>query len=138
MKVERYPTAEDVAVRAADLVAATLAEKPTATLVLPAGGTPLPLYAELARRQRAGAIDLGRAHLFQLDELIGLSAGDERSFRSFLTRHLLDSIGAVTERTHLLDGGTSDPGAEIARHARALAERGGADLVRRAPGSRQR
>lgn len=128
MRLERYSTGDAVAARGADLVGELVARKPDAVLALPAGGTPVPLYAELARRQRAGKLDLRRTHLFQLDELVGVPPGDERSFHRFLKRHVVDSLGAAG-RSHLLDGDAPDPESEIARHARSLAELGGADLV---------
>lgn len=128
VRLERLPDARSVAARGADLVAETLAEKPAAVLLLPAGQTPVPLYAELARRARERQLDLGQAHLFQLDELIGVGPDDERSYHSFFRQHLGEPL-ALLERLHLLDGCAPDPAAEIARHARALTELGGADLV---------
>jgi len=117
-----------VAVRAADRVQAVLAAEPGAALILPAGATPRPLYAELVRRSRAGALDLARAHVFQLDELLGIATADARGFHAFLRRELLDRVPRAGG-DHLLDGAAPDPGAEIAHHARALAERGGARLA---------
>ena len=128
MKLERHPNAKAVAVRGADLVSELVAAKPEAVLLLPAGETPVPLYAELARRAREGLLDLSRAELFQLDELVGVAPDDERSFHHFFLQHLAQPMG-VRERLHLLDGTARDPGREIERHARALAGLGGADLV---------
>jgi glucosamine-6-phosphate deaminase len=131
VRLERYSKAEDVARRGADLVAEVVAGKPDAVLALPAGATPVPLYRELERRQEAGTLDLSRAELFQLDELVGVPPDDERSFHAFLERHFARCRGPGREklRLHLLDGGARDPEGEIARHARLLAELGGADLA---------
>ena len=123
------PTADDVARAVADRVAALLAEKPGAALVLPAGATPRPLYAELVRRALAGALDLAHAHVFQLDEYVGPGADDPRSFHAFLRRELLGRVSRAPGRDHLLDGAASDPRAAIASHAADLAALGGADLV---------
>ena len=121
--VSALATADDVARAVADRVAALLAEKPDAALVLPAGATPRPLYAELVRRVAAGALDLGRAHLFQLDEYVGPGADDPRSFHAFLRHELLDHITRVPGRDHLLDGAAADPKLEIAAHAAAHSSR---------------
>ena len=59
MKFERSPNARDVARRAADLVGELVASRPDAVLLLPAGGTPLPLYDELVRRVHAGVMSGG-------------------------------------------------------------------------------
>lgn len=129
MKLECHPTPEDVAARAADLVAAVVRAKPEAVLVVPAGSTPVPLFAELVRRQTEGGLDLARAHFFQLDELLGVDTRDERGFHDFLRRTLIEPLSRGDGRDHLLDGGAEDPAAEIAAHCRELEALGGADLV---------
>jgi glucosamine-6-phosphate deaminase len=128
MELESLPDAPSVAARAAGVVAETVRDRPEAVLLLPAGATPVPLYAELVRRARAGALDLSCARLFQLDELAGVPRGDPRSFQALLRRHLLAPLG-LGARFHGLDGCARDPAAEIERHRRALAELGGADLA---------
>lgn len=128
MQLERLPDAQAVALRAADLVAETLAAKPEAVLLLPAGATPVLLYAELVRRARADRLDLRRAQLFQLDELCGVGPSDPRGFHAFFREHLLSPLG-LERNFHGLDGRASDGAAEIERHRRALAELGPADLV---------
>ena len=120
MKLERLADAAQVASRCADLVAAALEGATEPVLLLPAGRTPIPLYVELVARQRGGRIDLGRAHLFQLDELVGVARDDERGFQHFLRAHVLDPLGLNGARVHLLDGCAVDPAAEIARHCERL------------------
>lgn len=115
--------------RSADLVGRTVAADPDAALILPAGRTPVPLYAELVRRSAAGELDLSRAHVFQLDELVGVGADDPRSFHAFLRRHLLDRVPREPGRDHLLGGAAADPERELREHVAALEERGGARLA---------
>lgn len=129
MRIERFDTPEDVARGAADVVLDIVERKPEAVILLPAGATPVPLYAELVRRVGSGALDLSRAHLFQLDEIVGVGREDERGFQHFLRRHLLARVRRLPGRDHLLDGSCDDPRAEIARHGSELARLGGADLV---------
>lgn len=128
MQLERHPGAQAVAERAADLVAATLRAKPDAVLLLPAGSTPVPLYAELVKRTRARALDLSRARLFQLDEPCGVAPHDPRSFHAFLRRHLVDPLG-LGARFHGLDGAAADGAGEIERHGSALLALGTPDLA---------
>ncbi len=113
----------------ADVVARVIADRPDARLVLPAGATPIPLYAELVARSRRGGIDLSHAHVFQLDELVGVGRDDPRSFRRFLRTQLLDHVPRSADRDHLFDGGAESPDREITRHVAALDALGGADLV---------
>lgn len=128
MQLERLASAQAVAERAVERLAALLRAKPEAVLLLPAGATPVPFYAELVRRVRARALDLSRAHLFQLDELAGVAAHDARGFQAFFRTHLVEPL-ALAARFHALDGRARDPAAEIERHRRALAALGGGDLA---------
>jgi glucosamine-6-phosphate deaminase len=128
MQLESFADAPTLAARAADFVQATLAARPEATLLLPAGATPVPLYAELVRRSRARTLDLSRARLFQLDELLGVPPADSRSFHAFFQTHLVAPLG-LAARFHGLDGAAPDAAREIERHRRALADCGPADLV---------
>ncbi|MSR62798.1 MAG: glucosamine-6-phosphate deaminase [Planctomycetes bacterium] len=128
MQLERLPSAQAVAERAVERVAETLRAKPAAVLLLPAGATPLPFYAELVRRGRARTLDLSRAHIFQLDELAGVAAADARGFQAFFHAHLVTPLG-LGARFHALDGRARDPAAEIERHRSALEVLGGGDLA---------
>jgi glucosamine-6-phosphate deaminase len=128
MQLERLPDAQAVAARAADLVGETVRAKPEAVLLLPAGRTPVLLYAELVRRARAGALDLARAHLFQLDELLGVGPADARGFQAFFRHHLVEPLG-LARCFRGIDGSARNPSAEIERHRLALARCGPADLV---------
>jgi glucosamine-6-phosphate deaminase len=85
-------------------------------MLLPTGRTPLGVYAAL--RAHAG-LRSGEATVFQLDEYLGLGAGDERSFGAYLRRELRGiDLGAF----HGLDGAAADPAAECERHQRRLDE----------------
>jgi len=126
--VSVFPDAAAAARHAADLVEETLRAEPGANLILPAGGTPVPIFRELVRRSDQEELDLSQAHLFQLDEVEGVNVDDQRSFHAFLRRSLLDELDRSEKLDHLLDGCASDPAQEIEHHAARLAELGGAQL----------
>jgi glucosamine-6-phosphate deaminase len=128
MRVIACETGAAVAERCADVVAEVLREKPDPVLVFPAGGTPRLFFEELVRRWREGEINLRSAHIFQLDEMVGVSAGHPASFHRFLRETLLDPLDHPEERTHLLDGMAPSPAGVIEKHAETLAALGGADL----------
>jgi len=133
LNIECHPSPTEVARRAADILGRVLAAKPEAVVLLPAGGTPVPLFRELVRRQAAGEVDLSRAHLFQLDELVGVSTEDPRSFHAFLRRELIEPLAQHCRREgardHLLAGCVEDPEDAIVEHSRQLERLGGADLA---------
>ena len=64
--------AQEMGERAAQYVADVVARNPQAAISVPTGSTPLPMFADLAKRVNAGALDLSRIQLFCLDEYLGV------------------------------------------------------------------
>jgi glucosamine-6-phosphate deaminase len=128
VELRSCPDARAVALAAADLMADLLQARPDAVILLPAGATPVPLYAELARRSAAGELDPSRARFVQLDELAGVAATDARGFNGFLEQHFAAPM-AIGERLLRIDGQAPSPETEIARHAAALQALGTTDLA---------
>lgn len=127
MKVEILPDVEAVAQAGADRLADLLRVRPESTLGLPTGRTMIPFYAELARRHGSGAVDLGRARGFNLDELV-LPKDHPATFRAFMARHAWERIGLDRERCDLPDS-EAELAAECARYDLALHAAGGLDLA---------
>lgn len=128
MRVRLFSTAESLARSLAADVARTTAVAPRAVLGLPAGRTPIPLYRQLVRLHRAGRLDLTRVSTFNLDEFLGLSPHDPRSYQAFMRAHLFDHVGISREQAHFLNGLPRDVDAECARYDRAIDRAGGIDL----------
>jgi len=113
----------------ADQVGVLLEREPEAVLLLPAGRTPVPLFQELVRRQVRREINLSQAHLFQLDELVGVAPDDPRSFQCFLRDNLIEPARLPETRLNLLDGCAPDLVSEIEGHAANLRALGGGHLA---------
>jgi glucosamine-6-phosphate deaminase len=113
---------------AADLVADVLAATPSARVVAATGTTPMGLYAELADRRTSGRLDASTIVAYQLDEYLGLEAGDGRSLFGWMRRAFLGPIGVVEERVVRLPV-AGDLAAACAAFDEALHERGGLDLA---------
>jgi glucosamine-6-phosphate deaminase len=118
----------DLSRLAADIVLAGVRLNPQTTLGLAAGETPVGLYRELVRCERAGTISFAGVRAFALDEYVGLAAGDGASFRHFLETHLFSQTSFRAENIHGLDGGAADLDAECARYEEAIEACGGIDL----------
>ncbi len=117
--------AEALALRAADMVAELLARRPAAVIGLAAGATPLRLYGELVSRR----LDFSRATVFGLDEYREITARHPSSCALTLRRHLIEPLGLVPERVHLLDGTREDDlAAYCDAYEAAIAAAGGLDL----------
>ena len=129
MTVVIAPTAEAACARAAELVAALLAARPAAVLALPVGATPRPMYAELRAKHRSGALSFARATVFSLDEYVGITRDDSRSFHHTLRDQLYDHVDLAAARTHAPDGTAADLDAAAASYEQAIVEAGGLDLA---------
>lgn len=127
MRVRTLATAAGVARTAAEILARAVRHDPGLTLGLATGRTMVPFYAALARRHARGELNLTRARVFNLDELL-LPPEHPASFHTFMRQHAWGRTGLRRERCHIPDP-TAEPEAECRRYDRAVAAAGGLDLV---------
>ena len=80
-------TKEEAGSIAADAIRALVGSKPDAVLGLATGSTPLTTWAALQ------GVDLSRVRGFALDEYVGLPAGHPESYRSVITREVVEPLG---------------------------------------------
>jgi glucosamine-6-phosphate deaminase len=88
------------------------------------GGTPMRLYAELARRSRSGEIDLSGAVVVALDEYIGLDAADPHSYAAYVRERIADPLGIIAANVIVPQGSRDDPEAAAAEFEAGVAELG--------------
>ncbi|MER5494674.1 glucosamine-6-phosphate deaminase [Streptomyces sp. NPDC002454] len=112
----------------AEAMAALLRRKPDAVLGVATGSTPLPVYRALEAKVRAGAVEVGRARIAQLDEYVGLPADHPESYRSVLRKEVLEPLGINAEAFLGPDGTAEDVAAACASYEAALTAAGGVDL----------
>ncbi len=120
------PSAAAAGVLVADEIAALIRRRPDAVLGLATGSTPLPVYEAL--RPRLEGVDVSRVRGFALDEYVGIDPGHPESYRSVITREVVDPLGLNPELIRTPNGAL-----ETIEHAgddydRAIAEAGGIDL----------
>lgn len=113
---------------AAERMAAIVAEKPDASMVLATGNTPMGAYAELARMRAAGGFDASRIRPFQLDAYLGIAIDDDRSLYGWLKKSFLDPLGIAQSRVVMLPDDTNDPEGACAAYDAAVAAIGCFDL----------
>ena len=92
-------SAQNIAAMAAQQYVALLKRKPNAILGGATGSTPLGLYAELIRLNKAGEISFKNASSFNLDEYVGLDGTHDQSYRYFMDHNLFDHIDIDKSRT---------------------------------------
>jgi glucosamine-6-phosphate deaminase len=129
IEILTLPTAEAACAHAAEIVAQEVQARPDAALALPTGRTPLPIYAALVERHRAGALRFAGVRAFGLDELWGVPASSPTSFRRALDDAFYRRVDVAAPNVHALDGAAADATAEAAAYEAALARAGGIDLA---------
>lgn len=120
-------SAEEAAVRAAELYRALLRRKPDAVLGLATGSTPLGLYAQLVALYRAGEISFAQATSFNLDEHVDLPPTHDQSYRYFMEKNLFSQIDLPQARIHV-PSGLDVSEAALAAYDEAIEAAGGIDL----------
>ena len=127
MEVVPLPSVGEVAALAADTIEALVRGRPDCVLGLATGSSPVPAYAELVARHRAGTgPSYDRARAFLLDEYVGLPPGHPQSYRATIARELTDDLGIGADRVHGPD--PADPQTAGAAYEAELERAGGIDL----------
>jgi len=121
-------TPEEAAQRAAEIVVARVNAKPAAILGLPTGGTPLGMYAELAKAVRENRLDLSRVKTFNLDEYCGLPVDNPQSYFTFMNENFYTPCGLYPCQHNIPNGLAADPCAEALAYDEAIRAAGGIDL----------
>ena len=128
MEVRVFDSSEKMSVAAAELFAERIRSKPDIVLGLATGGTPVEMYAALARMCREGRVDFSGVVTFNLDEYVGLRPEHDQSYRYFMNRNLFEQVNILPENTHLPDGMAADLDAMCAAYEEAIRQAGGIDL----------
>ncbi len=113
----------------ADIITRTLATRPDAAILVATGNTPMGVYQEVARRQRAGELDARQVRVFQLDEYLGLDGPDDfRSLNGWTRRSFVEPLEIPdTQVTPLRADGDLEQA--CADYDAAVAAAGGIDLA---------
>jgi|SRR5690625_3912753 len=117
-----------IAELAADAVCALIDRKPDAVIGLATGSSPLPLYAELIRRYKAGEVSFSRATAFTLDEYVGLPKDHPEAYANVIRNEFTDHVDFADGAVHYLDGLAPDLAAQCVTYEEEIARAGGVDL----------
>lgn len=113
--------ADEIGEVAAGIVASVA---PGGVLGVATGSSPLALYAALIRRRAEGLRTEG-LRLFALDEYVGLSPDDPRSYAAYVRSMIAEPLGIPAENVRVPRGSTDADGAA---YEHAIAEAGGVDV----------
>ncbi len=118
-------TAQAGALVAAE-IAALIRSKPDAVLGLATGSTPLPVYDALPAA--LAGLELSRVRGFALDEYVGIDPAHPESYRSVITREVVEPLGLDADRIRVPNGSLDGIEHAGADYEAAIEAAGGVDL----------
>lgn len=112
----------------ADAIIQLIRTDPAAVLGVATGSTPLSVYRALAEILREDDIDVSGVRAFALDEYVGLPPGHPESYRSVITREVVEPLGLVPAQVAVPPGDPEGIDAAAERYEEAIVAAGGIDL----------
>ncbi|MCI1636087.1 glucosamine-6-phosphate deaminase [Bifidobacterium sp.] len=112
----------------AQCVADLIAAKPDCVLGLATGSSPLAAYQQLARKVRDSKLDVSRVRAFALDEYAGLNPEHPQSYRSTISRTVVEPLGLNPDNVHVPNGNLDTIKEAGAEYDAAIAQAGGVDI----------
>lgn len=94
----------------------------------PTGASPLGMYEELIRLNKAGKVSFKHVVTFNMDEYVALPKEHPESYHSFMWNNFFNHIDINPENVHILNGNAPDLIAECNAYEEAIASYGGIDL----------
>lgn len=128
MEIRVFDNAQQAAVAGADIIVESIKVKKDTVLGLATGSTPVMMYQELARRNKAGEVDFADVRSYNLDEYIGLDGTHDQSYRYFMNVNLFDHINIDKANTHVPCGNGADHAADAKHYDEMIAAAGGIDV----------
>ena len=110
----------------AEEIARLIARRPDAVLGLATGSTPLPVYEALATR--LADVDVSQVRGFALDEYVGIDPAHPESYRSVITREVVEPLGLDPDRIRTPNGAEDGIEHAGADYEAAIEAAGGIDL----------
>ncbi|RLK47842.1 glucosamine-6-phosphate deaminase [Microbacterium telephonicum] len=120
------PSPADAGILVADEIVKLIASRPDAVLGLATGSTPLPVYEAL--RPRLAGVDVSQVRGFALDEYVGIDPQHPESYRSVITKEVVEPLGLDPARIHTPNGALETISHAGEDYEQAIAAAGGVDL----------
>jgi len=106
--------------------------KPTAerpfVLGLPTGSSPLGMYQELIKLNKAKKVSFAHVMTFNMDEYVGLPEDHPQSYRTFMWENFFSHIDIKKSNVNILNGNADDLSDECNRYEKKIESYGGIEL----------
>ncbi|KFF31442.1 glucosamine-6-phosphate deaminase [Bifidobacterium bombi] len=112
----------------AQSVASLIKAKPDAVLGLATGSSPLAAYRHLAQHIEAEGIDVSKVRGFALDEYAGLDPSHPQSYRSTITRTVVEPLGLDPQLVQVPNGNLDTIAVAGRQYDEAISAAGGVDV----------
>jgi galactosamine-6-phosphate isomerase len=127
MQLQTFKNAEQLATHTANYIFDLVRNKPSATLILTSGDTPVLTYKKIV--ELAQPSDFEQVTIIGLDEWVGIPATSEGSCRYIVEENLLKPLGINPAQYTFFDSMTTELESECKRIDELLKSKGGADLI---------
>ena len=127
MHIVNFENPEELALHTAKYLINVVKEKPTATLILTSGDTPVLTYKKIV--ELASPTDFDQVTIIGLDEWVGIPPTSEGSCRYIVEENLLKPLNISPSQYTFFDALLDDLQSECQRVDNILFERGGADVI---------
>lgn len=112
----------------ARLIAERLWARPELVLGCATGRTMEAIYDELVRLHLEEGLDFSQCSTFNLDEYVGLSKDDPRSYHYYMQERLFQRVNINPARTHLPDGSAANLQQAAFNYEKLIQRAGGIDV----------
>lgn len=127
MQIEVFEDPQELAEYTARFIINLVRNKPTATLILTSGDTPVMTYQKIVELAQPG--DFAQVTVIGLDEWVGVPATSEGSCRYIVEENLLKPLNVNPAQYTFFDSMTDDLQSECQRIDKLIFEKGGADFI---------
>ena len=127
MQIQTFKNPEQLAIYTADFIINLVKHKPTATLILTSGDTPVLTYKKIV--EFANPADFEQVTIIGLDEWVGVPPTSEGSCRYIVEENLLKPLGIKSNQFTFFDSMSDDLEAECKRVDKLLFDADGADFM---------
>ena len=122
MKVIVVKDYEEMSLKAFEVMAEVVKNKPNAVLGLATGSTPIGLYKNMIRDHKENGTSYKAIRTVNLDEYAGLDYSSDQSYVYFMRSNLFDHIDIDLKNTNIENGKAEDRQAECDRYNKLLEE----------------
>ena len=122
MKVIVVKDYEEMSLKAFEVMAEVVKNKPNAVLGLATGSTPIGLYKNMIKDHKENGTSYKDIKTVNLDEYAGLDYSSDQSYVYFMRSNLFDHIDIDLNNTNIENGKATDRQAECDRYNKLLEE----------------